>query len=92
MMGFAASALTLVIAVLFYLTDREQRLLDRPLPGALRLVAVLLLVVDSVLWVWLLGLGVGLMVGLWVLLLALLVLALVVGHQQDGFSRPGRPS
>lgn len=92
MLGIAASLLTLLAAVLFYLTDREQRWLDHPLPGLLRLGVVLLLAVSAGLWVLLLGPGVGLMVGLWGLLLALLVLTLLAGHQQDSFQKAERRS
>lgn len=85
-MWFAVLA-TLASVVLFYLSDRQQRWLDRPLPGLARLLAVLLLVAATVLWVVSLGVGVGFFAGLWIFTLAALLLPLLAGHYRDSFQR-----
>ncbi|MGB2248088.1 MAG: hypothetical protein ACPH3N_10475 [Alcanivorax sediminis] len=89
MAGIAASLLTLVSAVLLYLTDREQRLLTVPLAPWLRLVSLALLTGAAGLWVLSQGVTLGLMVGLWVFVLAQLVLVLLVGHYRDSFQKTG---
>lgn len=88
-MWFAILA-TLVSVVLFYLGDRQQRWLDQPLPGLVRLIALLLLVAATAFWVVSLGIGVGLFVGLWVFTLPALLLPLMVGHYRDSFQRGQR--
>jgi len=89
MAGIAASLLTLVSAVLLYLTDREQRLLTVPLVAWLRLVSLVLLTAAAGLWVLFQGVALGLMVGLWVFVLVQLVLVLLVGHYRDSFQKTG---
>ncbi|MZR62821.1 hypothetical protein [Alcanivorax sp. DP30] len=89
MMGIAASLLTLVAATLFYLTDREQRWLMKPLSSWQRLISLLMLLAAAGLWSLSLGLSVGLMAWLWVLVLSLIVLALLAGHHRDTFQKSG---
>ena len=86
-MWVAALPATLAAVVLFYLSDRQQRWLDRPLPGVARLLALLLALAGAVLWVMALGLGVGLMVALWLLTLPALLMALFAGHHRDTFQK-----
>lgn len=88
-MVFAVLA-TLVSVVLFYLSDRQQRWLAQPLPPLVRLIAVLLLLAATALWVASLGLGVGLFVGLWMVTLPALLLPLIAGHYRDSFQRGQR--
>jgi len=88
-MWFAVLA-SLVSVVLFYLSDRQQRWLDQPLPGLARLLALLLLAAATALWVVSLGVGVGLFVGLWVVTLSTLLLPLMAGHYRDSFQRGPR--
>ena len=88
-MWFAVLA-TLASVVLFYLSDRQQRWLDQPLPGLSRLLALLLLAASAVLWMVTLGMGVGLFVGLWVFTLPALLLPLMAGHYRDSFQRGQR--
>ena len=85
-MWFAVLA-TLASVVLFYLSDRQQRWLDQPLPGLSRLLALLLLAASAVLWMVTLGMGVGLFVGLWVFALPAMLLPLMAGHYRDSFQR-----
>lgn len=85
-MWFAVLA-TLASVVLFYLSDRQQRWLDRPLPGLARLLALLLLVAATVLWMASLGIGVGFFAGLWMFTLVALLLPLLAGHYRDSFQR-----
>lgn len=92
MMAIAAFILTLVATTLFYLSDREQRWLDAPLPGWFKAAGVLMLFATAMLWVLALGAGIGMMVWWWVSALSLLVMALVVGHQRDGFQKVRRGS
>ncbi len=88
-MWFAVLA-TLASVVLFYLSDRQQRWLDQPLPGLSRLLALLLLAASAVLWMVTLGMGVGLFVGLWVFALPAILLPLIAGHYRDSFQRGQR--
>ena len=88
-MGIAALLLTLLTASLFYLTDRQQRWLDQPLPTALRWLSGGLLVLAALLWMAALGWSLGLIVGLWALLTSLLLMSLLVGHWRDGFQKSG---
>jgi hypothetical protein len=88
-MWFAILA-TLASVVLFYLSDRQQRWLDQPLPGLSRLLALLLLAASAVLWMVTLGMGVGLFVGLWVFALPAILLPLIAGHYRDSFQRGQR--
>ena len=85
-MWFAVLA-TLASVVLFYLSDRQQRWLDQPLPGLSRLLALLLLAAAAALWMVILGVGVGLFVGLWVFALPAMLLPLMAGHYRDSFQR-----
>jgi hypothetical protein len=85
-MWFAVLA-TLASVVLFYLSDRQQRWLDQPLPGLSRLLALLLLAASAVLWMVTLGVGVGLFVGLWVFALPAMLLPLMAGQYRDSFQR-----
>ena len=81
---------TLASVVLFYLSDRQQRWLDQPLPGLSRLLALLLLAAAAALWMVILGVGVGLFVGLWVFALPAILLPLIAGHYRDSFQRGQR--
>ncbi|MCG8392128.1 MAG: hypothetical protein MI745_03505 [Pseudomonadales bacterium] len=89
-MLWVAVLATLASVFLFYLSDRQQRWLDQPLPGPARLGAWLLLLAAAGFWVFALGVSVGLFVGLWVFTVPALLLPLVVGHQRDSFQKRGR--
>ncbi|KGD64706.1 hypothetical protein Y5S_02072 [Alcanivorax nanhaiticus] len=92
MLWTGALLLTLLAATLFYLADREQRWLDRPLPMVARWLGVGLTVPAALLWVWSQGLGVGLMFWLWSQAAFLIVLALLAAHQHDSFQKGNRMS
>lgn len=89
MMAITASFLTLLGALLFYLTDREQRLLEPSLGIWWRLGSLVCVILSTWFWSQLLGAGPGLMVGLWGSSLSALLLVLVIGHQQDSFQKTG---
>ncbi|MGB1466156.1 MAG: hypothetical protein ACPG8O_07285 [Alcanivorax nanhaiticus] len=92
MLWTGALLVTLLAATLFYLTDREQRWLDRQLPMVARWLGAGLTVPAAVLWVWSQGVGIGLMFWLWSLVVSLIVLALVAAHQHDSFQKGKRMS
>ena len=83
---------SLSAAALIYLSDRQQRWLDRPLPTVVRALGVLMALASAALWVLTLGLGVGLMVAMWLLLLAVLLMSLWAGHYRASFQKVnGKP-
>ncbi|MEQ3634801.1 hypothetical protein [Alcanivorax sp.] len=80
---------TLASVALFYLSDRQQRWLDQPLPAWTRLIALLMLVGGVLLLTLQLGVSVGLFVGLWVFTLPALLVPLIVSHYRDSYQRRG---
>ena len=89
MMGIVASLLTLLAAALYYLADREQRLLVQPLLPRQRVTSLMMLLTAAGLWIQAMGIAVGLMVGLWGLILSLILLPMLAGHLRDSFQKTG---
>ena len=78
---------TLASVLLFYLSDRQQRWLDQPLPVFTRIIALALLAGGLWLLSLQLGVSVGLFVGLWVFTLPALLVPLLVSHYRDSYQR-----
>ncbi|MFP1677493.1 hypothetical protein ACLD02_02285 [Alloalcanivorax sp. C16-2] len=83
------SAVLLAGTFLLYLSDRQQRALDRPLPPAARLAGLVMVAGAFAGWGWHLGPGVGLFTALWVFALGAMGLPMLVGHWVDSY-RAGR--
>ena len=80
---------TLASVLLFYLSDRQQRWLDQPLPVFSRLIALAMLAGGLWLLSLQMGVSVGLFVGLWVFTLPALLVPLLVSHYRDSYQRRG---
>ncbi len=80
---------TFASVALFYLSDRQQRWLDQPLPAFTRLIALAMLAGGLLLFTLQLGVSVGLFVGLWVSTLPALLVPLIVSHYRDSYQRRG---